>query len=212
MRGAKADASQSQTTTTPRSDRSDRRGDVSGALTTYYDDLMMGDDGGAAARGPAQSGRGEQEAGWRDRMEVAAAATQVNTWYAHAPHRRCTARTRSRFASHCIRHARTRPPRHARGAEGRGGRAGCPFAGWVHAGWHGGRQARTARARATRTCTVRRTDVRLRRGLFSRTAGVTYVPDSGRREQQAAGVGFVGGFAKVLLKDFSAAKVLLKVF
>ena len=69
MRGAKADASQSQTTTTPRSDRSDRRGDVSGALTTYYDDLMMGDDGGAAARGPAQSGRGEQEAGgergWR---------------------------------------------------------------------------------------------------------------------------------------------------
>ena len=58
---------------------SDCSGGVSGALTTYYDDLMMGDDGGAAARGPAQSGRGEQEAGWRDRMEVAAAATQVNT-------------------------------------------------------------------------------------------------------------------------------------
>ncbi len=51
-----------------------------------------------------------------------------------------------------------------------------------------------ASTRRARTCTVRRTDVLLRRGLFSRTAGVTYVPDSGRREQQAAGVGFVGGF------------------
>ena len=61
MRGAKADASQSQTTTTPRSDRSDRRGDVSGALTTYYDDLMMGDDGGAAARSQGAGSRRQVE-------------------------------------------------------------------------------------------------------------------------------------------------------
>ena len=194
MRGAKADASQSQPPQRPAA--------TVAAVYQAHSPHNMTTLSWATTAEQLRAVRARGAGGrWRERMEVAEAATHVNTKKVHAPHRRCTARARSRFTSFCISQARTRPPRHTRGTEGRGGRVGCPYAGWVHARRHGGRSPHCRRAR---TCTVRRTGMRLRRCFFSLTARVTYVPDSGRRGQQPAGAGFERGFAKVLLKDFSA--------
>ncbi len=132
MRGAKADASQSHPPQRPAA--------TVAAVYQAHSPHNMTTLSWATTAEQLRAVRARGAGGrWRERMEVAEAATHVNTKKVHAPHRRCTARARSRFTSFCIRHARTSPPRHTRGTEGRGGRVGCPYAGWVHARRHGGR-------------------------------------------------------------------------
>ena len=139
-------------------------------------------------------------------MEVAEAATRVNTKKVHAPHRRCTARARSRFTSFCIRHARTSPPRHTRGTEGRGGRVGCPYAGWVHARRHGGRSP---------TCIVlaARADVHCARYRHAIETGFFFADSQGRvrtgqRAARAARAAGRGGWVCEWLLEMPILTVL----
>ena len=169
----------------------------------------MGDDGGAAARSQGAGSRRQVEREDGGGRGGNACEHQESTRTTPTLYSTCTVAVHGPFASGMHVQAPHDTPGARRvvaavlAARTRGG--------FTHGGTAGAPRPASCWRRA-RTCTVRRTDMRLRRNFFSLTARVTYVPDSGRRGQQAAGVGFVSGFKKHLIEVFSAPKHLNEVF